>query len=172
MEAELARIFLDASVRRLDQLAGRIAGCLDRLTPAQIWTRGTENENAVGNLVLHLCGNVRQWIGFGVGGLEDIRVRDREFSARGGMAPPELKQALETAVREAAAIIGKLTAAELLELVTIQNYKVTKLEAVYHVVEHFSHHAGQIIYATKRFTGEDLGFYRHLNRAGHSEKTP
>jgi uncharacterized damage-inducible protein DinB len=172
MESELARPFLDASVRRLNQLAGRITGCLDRLTSEQIWARGTENENAAGNLVLHLCGNVRQWIGYGVGGLDDVRVRDREFSARGGASPAELKLALETTVREAVAIIEKTTAAQLLDVVTIQNYRLTKLEAIYHVVEHFSQHAGQIIYATKQFTGEDLGFYRHLSRPGHSETTP
>jgi len=172
MDSDLARIFLDASIRRLHQLASRIAGCLDRLTPEQVWTRGTENENAVGNLLLHLCGNVRQWIGCGVGGLDDIRIREREFAARGGASPAELKQTLETTVREAAAIIEKATPPQLLDVVTIQNYRLTKLEAIYHVVEHFSQHTGQIMYATKQFTGEDLGFYRHLGRPGHSEKTP
>lgn len=172
MEAEFAHIFVDTSVRRLNQLTGRITACLDRLALEQIWSRGTENENAVGNLVLHLCGNVRQWIGYGVGGLDDIRVRDREFEARGGAAPTDLKGRLEAAIREAVTVLAEVTSAQLLDVVTIQNYKLTKLEAIYHVVEHFSQHTGQIIFATKQMTGEDLGFYRHLTKQGHSEKTP
>ena len=84
MEPALDRLFLDCSVRRLDQLAGRIESCLEMLNDEQVWMRGSPNENAIGNLVLHLCGNLRQWIVAGVGGAADVRERDREFAAAGG----------------------------------------------------------------------------------------
>ena len=165
--------FNEFSAGKLEQLAGRICTCLDQLTPDQIWLRESENENAVGNLVLHLCGNVRQWIGSGVGGKADVRTRDLEFSARGGIGTEELKKRLRTTVAEATPLIRALTAEQLERTTRIQTYEMSVLQAVYHVVEHFSGHAGQIIYFTKHFTGKDLAFYPHL-RSGASgkEKTP
>ncbi|MEK7994330.1 MAG: hypothetical protein AAB403_11055, partial [Planctomycetota bacterium] len=44
------RLFLDFSVRKLTQLSERIGDCLGRLTGEQVWARGGESENAVGNL--------------------------------------------------------------------------------------------------------------------------
>jgi len=96
-----------------------------------------------------------------------------EFAARGGAGPAGLKQHLRSAVDAAAALIRSLPHSRLTERVTIQSYDVTVLEAIYHVVEHFSGHTGQVIFATKLLTGEDLGFHAHLSRArAHSEKTP
>ena len=144
------------------------------LTEEQIWARGNANENAIGNLVLHLSGNVRQWIVAGVGHMPDVRERDEEFAATGGVAVPELMARLRGAVEEAANTIRPLTSSQLAERLSIQKYDVTVLEAVYHVVEHFSMHTGQILFATKMLTGTDLGFYKHLNTkaAAHSETTP
>lgn len=173
MPDSLHRLFLDCSVRRLEQSSARIETCLGKLNEEQLWARGGENENAIGNLVLHLSGNVRQWIVSGVGGRLDIRQRDREFSARGGVSIPELAGRLRGTVEEAAAVLGAITPERLAERVVIQQYDVSVLEAIYHVVEHFSGHAGQIIFATKMLTGSDLGFYRHLRSSGaHAEKTP
>jgi uncharacterized damage-inducible protein DinB len=168
----MERIFLDFSVRKLRQLESRIQACLDRLNEDQIWMRGADTQNAVGNLVLHLCGNVRQWILCAVGGQPDTRARDAEFAARGGMPVGELKQRLSSTVDEAATVIESVGAARLAEVVRIQAFDVTVLEAIYHVVEHFSMHTGQIIFATKLFTKEDLDFYGHLKLAAHGDKTP
>ena len=154
--------FLKFSADKLTQLSGRIQDCLGRLTSEQIWTRNNANENSVGNLVLHLCGNVGQWIGSGVGGKPDTRQRDAEFAARGDVQPAELAQRLDQAVSEAAGIIRHLPHPRLTDSTTIQKYNVTLMEAIYHVVEHFSQHTGQIIFATKLLTGHDLGYYRHL----------
>ena len=165
--------FLAYSADKLTQLRGRIETCLAKLTPEQIWLRHTDNENAVGNLVLHLTGNVRQWILSGVGGQPDARVRDTEFAARGGVEPAELRTRLRATVDEAAALIRALPAARLADRLTVQGYDIAVLEAILHVVEHFSGHTGQIVFATKFLTGEDLGFYAHLRAAkAHSEKTP
>ena len=165
-------LFINHSVSKLRQYEQRIGVCLDQLSFEQIWWRQMDTQNAVGNLVLHLCGNVRQWIIAGLGGQRDIRERDKEFAARDSVPAAELKNALGNTVNEAVAVLEGLTAEQLSERVTIQGYDKTILEAVYHVVEHFSHHAGQILYATKLLTGNDLGFYRHLSQPVHSEKTP
>lgn len=164
-------IFLDTAVRNLEQSCGRIQECLDKLGEDQIWVRGSENENAIGNLVLHLCGNVRQWIGFGIGGRTDVRMRDREFNARGGAERSDLKERLRATVEDATAILRAADPDSLTRKVTIQNYEVTALEAIFHCVSHFGQHTGQIILLTKAFTHEDLGFYRHLSKP-HGEKTP
>jgi len=166
------RIFLDCSVRRLNQLASRIDDCLGRLDDGQVWFRGGENQNAVGNLVLHLAGNVRQWIVSGVGGSPDLRERDAEFGARGGAGVQELRERLGSTVCEAAAVIAGVPPARLADRLRIQGYDVTVLEAIYHVVEHFAQHTGQIVFATKAATGEDLGYYAHLSKAGHNKQTP
>ena len=100
------------------------------------------------------------------------RQRDAEFAARGGLGPTDLAARLRDIVGQAAALIENLPAERLSESLVIQDYNVTVLEAIYHVVEHFSGHTGQIIYATKLLTGKDLGFYRHLKTTAHAEQTP
>jgi uncharacterized damage-inducible protein DinB len=160
---DLDEIFADFSADKLKQLGSRIEDCLAKLTDEQIWIRGSDNENAAGNLVLHLCGNVRQWIGTGVGGAPDIRDRDSEFAARGNRTTAELTELLSKTIDDALPVLRSLNADRLAELITVQGYRVTVLEAVYHVVEHFAEHTGQIILITKLATGGDLGFYKHLS---------
>ena len=172
MDENLGPLFLKYSIDKLGQLASRVRDCLDRLTAEQIWQRGCGNENAVGNLVLHLSGNVRQWIGSGVAGKPDIRKRDREFAARGDIEPTELTARLDAVISEAIADLRNATPERLRERVNIQGYELSVLEAIYHVVEHFAQHTGQIIFAAKQLTGEDLGFYRHIGKPAHDEKTP
>ena len=173
MDAGTGGIFLNFSARKLEQCSERIVTCLGKLSQDQVWRRGAESENAVANLVLHLCGNLRQWIGSGLDGRPDIRERDREFAARQDTGVPALGALLTERVRDAAAVLRALPESRLLEQVTIQGYQMTVLEAIYHVVEHFSHHTGQVLFATKQMTAEDLGFYRHLSQpGGHSETTP
>jgi uncharacterized damage-inducible protein DinB len=164
--------FLNCAAEKLAELCGRIETCLAKLTPEQIWMRGGENQNAVGNLVLHLNGNVRQWILSGVGGADDARVRDLEFSARGGIEPGALGGLLREAVDGAVAVLRSLPHARLADRRTIQGHDVTVLKAILHVVEHFSAHTAQIIFITKMLTGEDLGFYSYLSKPQpHAGKT-
>jgi uncharacterized damage-inducible protein DinB len=165
-------LFLRFSSEKLKQLSDRIETCLAKLDDTQIWWRGAETQNAVGNLVLHLCGNVRQWIISSIGGEADVRQRDQEFAAHGGVDKASLAANLRETVERAAAVISELTPERLLETRRIQNYDVTVLEAIYHVVEHFSEHTGQIIYATKLLTSNDLEFYKHLTREAHGEQVP
>ncbi|HLJ45343.1 MAG TPA: DUF1572 family protein [Bryobacteraceae bacterium] len=151
--------FVAYSADKLEQLAGRIQDCLGKLTEEQIWTRNTDNENAVGNLVLHLAGNVRQWICHGVGGQNDVRNRDSEFAAR---TSSDAGERLRTTIADAIAVIRNLGPDDLTAKTTVQGFNITKALAIYHVVEHFAGHTGQIIFATKLLTGKDLGYYNYL----------
>lgn len=165
MPDTVANLFLAFSSDRLQLFTSRIVDCLGRVSNEQIWARGAANENSIGNLVLHLCENVRQWIVSGVGGEADVRDRDSEFAALGGVNTRELQQRLETTIRKANEVIRAVPESRLPEKITVQNQQIAVLEAIYTVVEHFAQHTGQIIFATKMLTGRDLGYYKHLNRA-------
>ncbi len=160
--SDISQQFLTASRKSLSTWLDRIEKCVAQLTPEQIWWRGADNSNSIGNLMLHLSGNVRQWIVAGVGGAPDDRNRDAEFAQREPLPVEELRERLRAAVRDADAVLAGLQAEDLSGPRHIQVYDVTVLEAIHHVTEHFALHAGQILYATKLVTGEDLGFYRHL----------
>lgn len=162
----IAALFAGYSARKLEQQAARIEECLSRLGEAEIWWRPGDASNAIGNLVLHLEGNVRQWIIAGVGGAPDIRQRDAEFAAQGGTLGSRLSQT----VAEAIAVIRAESDFE--RRISVQGYDVSVLEAVYHVVEHFSGHTGQIILVTKALTNAPTDFYAFLAGPNHGERTP
>jgi uncharacterized protein DUF1572 len=166
-EMRIGAEFVQVSVAQLRTSLERIETCVGKLTGEQIWRRHSENENAVGNLLLHLSGNVRQWIIGGVGGAPGARDRDAEFAARAGMGKTELLGLLRRTVEEAIGVIESVEPARLAARIFPQGYDVTVLGAIYHVVEHFCGHAFQIILLTKLLTGQDLGFYAHL--AGNRE---
>ena len=155
-------IFITAAAATLTQHTARIDACLTKLTPEQIWTRGSDNENAVGNLVLHLCGNLRQYTRHAILGEPDIRLRDEEFNAVSGGA---LREQLQAVVADAAEIVRAVSEERLTERITVQNREMTVLEAIFKTTEHFAQHTGQIIYAAKLLTHESLGFFTHKRAA-------
>jgi uncharacterized damage-inducible protein DinB len=132
--------------------------CVRALSPEQIWWRANPASNSVGNLALHLEGNVRQWIVSGLGGTPDRRQRDKEFSELGPIPRRTLRARLRKAVGEADRVMRKLNGVALARTYSIQGFRVTGLRAVFHVAEHFSHHAGQIVLLTKILRGKDLKF--------------
>ncbi len=159
--ADFTKVFLDDARHVLGRVYfPRIESCLDRLSDREVWRRSHPTSNSVGNMVLHLAGNVRQWIISGLGGALDRRDRDREFAERGPISRRRLKATLGKAVREASGVLRRLRAGDLARRHTIQKFNVTGLVAVSHVMEHFAYHAGQIIFVTKSILGEDLGFTR------------
>jgi hypothetical protein len=162
--------FLTSAADKLAENLDRIESCLTELPPHSLWARDSENENAVGNLLLHLEGNVRQWILSGIGAGADDRDRSGEFSARTGANAALLFARLRDTVGAAVDLIRSLPHRRLAEEVSIQGYDTTVLSAIFHVVEHFSGHTYQIILLTKRFTGKDLGFYRYLDNTGRREE--
>ena len=137
----------------------KIERCLEKLTDEQIWWRANEESNSIGNLILHLCGNVRQWIICGVGAQPDNRDRDSEFAQREIISRSELLALLHSTLREVDNTLRDLDPSLLLERRKIQGNNVEILEAIFHVTEHFSMHTGQIILVTKLLTGKDLHFY-------------
>ena len=133
-----------------------LEACVKKLTNEQIWQRQGAHENAVGNLILHLCGNARQWIMHGVGGAADVRVRDKEFSADGGMTGAELVALFGQTMTEAKGVIAVVPPERLVERINPQWGEVSVMEAIYQVVGHVQQHVGQIILLTKQMTGTDL----------------
>jgi uncharacterized damage-inducible protein DinB len=132
---------------------------IEPLSDDAIWWRANDASNSIGNLMLHLAGNIRQWIVSGVGGAADVRQRSTEFRARGGKDKSALLADLTAAVGDVDAVIAKFSPEELLAERQIQGRSVTVFEAVYHVVEHFSTHTGQIILLAKFHVGERVKFY-------------
>lgn len=169
MNDEIARAFV-AEARRLlrDDYLPKIERCLETLGQDDLWWRPNDSSNSVGNLLLHLEGNARQWIVSGVGGAPDRRQRQIEFDAgkemeTGGGPSPGASQLLarvRSTLGEVDAVLARLDAPQLLETRSIQGLpRVAVLDAVFHVVEHFSMHTGQIILLAKLRAGRDLGFY-------------
>jgi len=136
-----------------------LRACLARLSEVEVWWRPNEKSNSVGNLVLHLCGNITQWVIHGVGGAADARNRAAEFAARESCSKTELLQQLEATLGAVDTVLANLPEEKLAEPRVIQGFNVTVLGAIFHVVEHFSYHTGQIIYITKMRTEEDLKFW-------------
>jgi uncharacterized damage-inducible protein DinB len=152
--------FIEESRRLLAaEYLPKIRHCLDTIDEADAWWRPNSQCNSIGNLVLHLAGNIRQWMISGVGGAPDIRERQAEFDAQRGVTRPALIEQLEHTLLEVDQVLSRVTAEQLGEQRMIQGQDVTVLEAIYHVVEHFGMHTGQIIYITKLRTSKDLGFY-------------
>jgi uncharacterized damage-inducible protein DinB len=161
---DLAAEFLAQSRRYLAyEYPTKIQRCLDVLPPDAIWRRDDDSSNSIGNLLLHLSGNIRQWIVSGVGGASDARQRSAEFDAREGEAGPALMERLLATVREADAVLASLDADRLAERRTIQGRNVKVLDAVYHVVEHVSMHTGQINQHAKRYAPGRVQFYEEAD---------
>jgi uncharacterized damage-inducible protein DinB len=157
-EVALAETFRKDARDCLNKYLPRISRCVELLTDEEIWWRPNTASNAAGNIVLHLSGNVRQWIVSGLGGAKDVRDRDKEFAERGPMPRQELIARLKDTIADACQVIDTMAAEALSREFDIQGYRVTGLAAVAHVCEHFSYHTGQIIYLTKLKRGEDLRF--------------
>ena len=169
-ETKLVKLFLESTrVQLLEQTWPRLKVCVEPMTVEQIWWRPNEASNSVGNLLLHLNGNVTQWLLVTFSKDADKRDRPAEFAAQGGLTAAELLDRLGATIAEAGKVLEGLTAEELMASYEIQGYKESGLYAVYHVVEHFGMHYGQIAYIAKSFSGKDLGFYKELNRTGRAK---
>lgn len=137
----------------------KIERCLEKISDEDVWWRPNADSNSIGNLLLHLSGNARQWIVAGVGGAQDARDRDREFEAREGLGRAELLDVLERTIDDVDLVLSSVQSGSLLDWRIIQGSEVSVLEAIFHVVEHFSMHTGQIILLTKTIAQSDLRLY-------------
>lgn len=161
------RLLQKESVRRLAESHERIVKCLGMLTDEQIWKRPNGNVVSVGNLVLHLCGNVGQWVIATLGRSPDLRDRDAEFDATGPVAREQLLLGLESTVAEASKVIMGLNERELEHPWKVQGYVESGVGILVHVVEHFSYHTGQISLHTKLLLDTDLGYYAGQDLTRH-----
>jgi uncharacterized damage-inducible protein DinB len=146
----------------------QVARCARLLSNQQIWRRENEHCNSIGNLILHLTGNVRQWIVAGIGGERFDRDRPAEFAQRQALPTEQILDSLRATVSEALAVIDALAADAFGRRCSIQGYDVTAFIAVVHVIEHFSFHAGQIVHMTKAILDVDLSLYDALGRRSAS----
>ena len=157
---EIGTTFLSqARLHLKNDFLPKIQRCFDLLNENDIWWRSHDTNNSIGNLALHLAGNVRQWIISGVGGEPDVRERQKEFAQREALPKERLLSALVSAVEGSDQVLANFPVERLMEKKVIQGFDQTTLQAIFHVVEHFSFHTGQIIYITKLRKGIDLKFY-------------
>lgn len=162
-----AAAFLSLSRDKLqNQLWPRLESTVQRLSHEQTWWRPNPHCNTIGNLLLHLDGNLRQWILSFLGGAPDTRRRQEEFQEVEQLAPEELLRRLKTTLDEVAGLLAKFPPEELgrSRRHPVLDREVTGMEAIYTVVEHFSMHLGQILSMAKEQLDVDLGFYASLNR--------
>ena len=169
---ELTGSFL-GEVRRVivEIYPSRINRCLKLLSEEEIWWRPNAASNSVGNLVLHLQGNMRQWIISGLNGQADRRDRPREFAETGPIPRRRLLAGLRKTVKEADQVLATLSEPNLLRRYSIQGFDLTGVQVLCHVAEHFALHGGQIMYVTKLKRGEDLKFTRLPSQGNAAKKS-
>jgi hypothetical protein len=155
---ELAATVGQEACNELGNALSRIQHCLDQLSDEQIWWRSHPAMNSIGNLILHLCGNVGQWLVSGLGGLPDTRNRPGEFSERGPIPKVELLRRLKAVVEEARAVLEQQKAGQLLEVRRIQGSEVSALNALFHSVAHFRGHTQEIVHMTRVLLGDVYQF--------------
>ena len=137
----------------------RIARCLAPLSEADIWRRPNSHSNAIGNQLLHLCGNITQYIISSLGQTPDLRERDAEFAATDGLTKTELLARLEQVTHAALTVIEHTPESELLRVRPVQAFEYSGTAIVLHATEHYSYHTGQIIFWTKQLLDRDMNMY-------------
>ncbi|HAX49418.1 MAG TPA: DinB family protein [Ignavibacteria bacterium] len=156
----ITREFIESSAGYIKQNFPRIEKCFSELNEDDIWYKPNLSSNSIGNLVLHLCGNITQYIISALGGKADSRDRDLEFSAAGGYKKADLLAKIKEVSDSATVIISSLDEEQLLRSYSVQGYEKSGIAIVVHVTEHFSYHTGQIVFQTKMMKDIDTGFYR------------
>jgi hypothetical protein len=151
---ELAAAVGTAAAHELESALNRIKHCLGQLNDEQMWRRSQPSLNSIGNLILHLCGNLRQWIVAGVGGASDARNRPAEFAERGPIPKDELMRRLEAVVKEAKGVLAGVDARQLAEVRRIQGFDVTGVAAIFDSIPHFRGHTQEIVHMTRLLLGD------------------
>lgn len=160
----LTNAFITEIKRRLfEENIPRLEKCVNQLSDEQIWYRPNTSSNSVGNLVLHLHGNVRQWVVAGLGKNKDVRERQKEFDEQGPVPKETMLQDMRQLMLEVEQILNKTTSDDLLEIRNVQGYRESGLSILVHITEHFSYHVGQMTYIVKMLKNKDMGYY-----AGHN----
>ena len=175
MTPDLGRALIDEARERLVKgFPAQVVACVDLLTDEQIWWRANEGSNSVGNLVLHVCGSSRHFLGRGLGGSSYVRDRPREFAERGPLSKDVLKQQVRETAEETARLLDGLDPARLLEVTDRAGEPFTTLVLVQRTSHHWAVHTGQIVFATKMLQsgGVDELWYRTMGPTVGGLKKP
>ena len=146
----------------------RIISCMEKLKEDQLYYRPNENSNSINNQVLHLDGNVRQWLIATMSNTGDSRQRIMEFDPNNRKSKSELITILNQLEKEIRGILMNIESVDLTEIQAVQCYNESNLSIIVHVIEHFSYHVGQITYITKMLLDIDTEYYadQELDKVG------
>lgn len=159
IENETIKEFVENALYRLDESTRMISIAFGNIDEEQIWVKPNESSNSIGNLILHLCGNITQYVISSLGEKEDTRERDIEFETISGYSKEQLLTALEETVKMAKSVIKNTTIEQWLKKREVQGFHFSGIGVVLHVVEHYSYHTGQIAFWVKQLNNQPLGFY-------------
>jgi hypothetical protein len=157
-DATVGRAYLEEAGHQLSEATAKIKHCLNQLNEDQVWWRPTPSQNSIANLLLHLCGNVRQWIISAVGGEPDVRRRPDEFAEQGPISKADLLRRLDETVQQAVAVLKETSPEELRKQRRIQGFERSGLSAIFDSVAHFKGHTQEIICLTRMQLGEAYQF--------------
>jgi len=170
MQHQISELLIkEAKYRLLEESIPRLKKCLNMLSEVEIWYRPNTNTVSIGNLVLHLCGNVRQWLISGLGGAEDHRERQMEFNEKGPLPTIELMEMIDQLAADIEVVLEGLSSADLIGERSIQGYPSTGVSILVHVVEHFSYHVGQVTILVKSRKNMDMGYYAGKDLDKHNQ---
>jgi len=172
MEPEWVTEFTSQCIYRNQESLKRILRCLEELDEVRLWERPNEHSNSVANIMLHLCGNITQYIISALGNTADNRKRDLEFSTPGGLGKKELIDKLQATIDQAHAILKQLDVAGLQKNYSVQGFQMSGLGIVIHVTEHLSYHTGQIAFWVKQLKNKDLEFYGGIDLNAKNQNEP
>lgn len=156
---DFRRDFLENVLFRIDESTRMLAITFKYLEESELWKRPNAASNSIGNLILHLCGNITQYAISSLCSKPDIRDRDLEFATESGLTKRQLLDLLTETINKAKECIASCPVEELLRKREVQGFSLSGLGIVIHVVEHYSYHTGQIAYWTKLLKDKDLKFY-------------
>jgi len=163
MTTPVTKEFIAQSIYRIEESTHRILKCLQEIDETETWKSPNEKSNSIGNLILHLCGNVRQYAISALGEIKDGRERDKEFSTKTGPSKSVLLNDLTRTISEAVEIFRNIDESRLMKTYSVQGYNLSGIGIIIHVTEHYSYHTGQIAFWTKQIKNKDLGFYTGID---------
>lgn len=161
--------FKEQAICRMNESMEKIQQCLHDFPEDKLWERPNDSLISVANQILHLKGNITQYIMAGLAEKPDLRQRDQEFETRSGLDKPDLLRIITSTIHEACSVIKECTDENLSKSREVQGFRLTGLGIILHVVEHLSYHTGQIIFWTKQLLDKDMGFYADIDLNAKNE---
>jgi uncharacterized damage-inducible protein DinB len=152
-------VFKAQIIFRLEEKQAHLLKCIDQLKEEEMWWRPNESSNSVGNILLHLCGNISQYILSSLGQQPDIRERDAEFAARAGYDKAALWKKMANTIEEACRVVTATSQEEMLRERMVQGFQFSGVGVALHAVEHLSYHTGQVAYLVKLLKDRQIGLY-------------